>query len=1141
MMEFFDIYRAENKEALSYISWINNNLGFDKSTGHFKQPDLFTFLKNINRFDYSFDIFYDDVYYILEYTHSSIIYLIDHINQEIQRYYKIAKLSEAKELDSKSNMWIAQQNGRTIKEKLAHGKIKTLKRKYNIDTHENRIFKKFLKDIVFVYKKRNDLKDFELLFEKIIKWLKSDIASEIDEHKKIIYNNLLLHHPRYKKIYKSYKWLHFLDEKYKNYLDAKNAFDNKISMLEFDLISTLQYKTDEKIFPNLMQSTDNTKEPNNIKLPDFWSIDQDKIKNLMYSIQIKKEDFVCANLHNIVLKIIKNQYKITPPLVQNKKYLNDEVFADIFSFAPLLFNKKYGEFKLPALIKQRIDSRIVEASGAKILDLRNDFFTLPEIIQTYDIDILKYFIDNLKEYIGDAKLNYLVPDYISIFEFSNVKKILNSYFTRPQPLPKSVLVAFAYILNNPSVKVNSTLYYFSLDNNADLFLTPLIIKYDKALKDITNGIFIERHPSKKLPINTHIIEELKKDFGDDAKKIFRNLLLDGINEVAENNIKFYKNEKTIDFNKKIKKQNFLFSTIRDEISKAYSGKNIISDTDNIVLNEEIDLEYFSRLIEIERKGYVLWNDSLPNLSIEIIKNSYYHDFILVDKNSRLINKNIEIKDHFIIPSGETNISFALRYGDERSNYRAVLKSPDLPYSDDVECELLLTYDYEAENPYKLIYKPLDSTLKSIEVQWTKNQNDSLELPTPQYPPRKTWDDLKNFKSKTGDNIDLLEHSAIELNIISMPKKEPETYEGIILHKGIDKNGNFYCFVDVDGKEIFCHQESFLLNEPMLDLAEGNSLYLGINRGSKKGYCVSYNKQKTKKALSKQANALPLSKFEKERLLKRLNFLQFLIFTIWRDHCLDEKDTPIIFRSKIIESLKNILNFYSREDVEQSIKDKLTYILSGMHIDIPSDISNVFVKCSENMDNLKMDMVMSLALSLGNCDAEWQKIIFQNILSKTASDSKSRYARMLGKIFWRSKKIIEEITREKTLEILELLRKKMYSNKKEIETYNGSSKINYIFYEATSEFELLLAMLRLRNKFHILLPSDDITNDFISIVDFFVEQYKLGRYKLKSYLEFEIDKAEGFDDIPDLLYALRVFLIGDTEISKGIKILSASDE
>ena len=67
--------------------------------------------------------------------------------------------------------------------------------------------------------------------------------------------------------------------------------------------------------------------------------------------------------------------------------------------------------------------------------------------------------------------------------------------------------------------------------------------------------------------------------------------------------------------------------------------------------------------------------------------------------------------------------------------------------------------------------------------------------------------------------------------------------------------------------------------------------------------------------------------------------------------MDEKDTPIIFRSKIIESLKNILNFYSREDVEQSIKDKLTYILSGMHIDIPSDISkeDIDFKIAKNKD------------------------------------------------------------------------------------------------------------------------------------------------------------------------------------------------
>ncbi|WP_086224903.1 DUF2357 domain-containing protein [Campylobacter devanensis] len=1126
-MKFCDIYKIENREVLLYISWINNNLGFDKSTGHFKQPDLFTFLKNVSKFDYSFSTIYDDVYYILEYTHSSIVHLMDYINQEIQRDYKITKLSEAKELDSKSNMWIAQQNGRTVKEKLAHGKIKALKRRYNVDTYENRIFKKFLKDILVVCKERNDLKDFELLFEKVSRWLKSNVASEIDEHKKIIYNNLLLHHPRYKKIYKSYRWLHSLDDKYTNYLDSKNAFNNKVSMLKFDLLSTLQHRTDEKIFPNLIQF-DDIKKSNNMKLPDFWSINQNAIENLMSSMEVKKEDFIFSNLHNIALKIIKKQYNLKPSVIQNENYSNDEIFADIFSFTPLLFNKEYGKFKLPSLIKQKIDSQIIEASGAKILDLKYPIFTLPEIIQTYDIGILKYFVDNLKEYIKDAKLNYLVPDYISIFEFSNIKKILNSYFTRPQPLPESILAAFTYIFKNPDVKAGSTLYYLSFDNEANLYLTPLVIKHDETLKNITNGIFIERHPSKILPVNTRIIEELEKDFGDNAKEIFQKLLVDGINEAVENKIKFYKNGKTIHFGKKINKPNFLFSTIKDKISKLYDGKNIISDKDNIVLNEKIDLQYFSDLVEKERQGYVIWGDSLPNLSIEIIKNGYYHDFILVDKNSRLVNKNIEIKNHFIIPSDETNISFALKYGDERSNYRAVLKSPDLPYSNDVECELLLTYDYEAENPYKLIYKPLDTTLKSIEVQWTKSKNNFLELPTPQYPPRKTWDDLENFKGKKNSGrMNLLKLVAKELREICM--EEIQICSGVVTNIYNIKKGFFFC-KDANGNDIFCHIKDLLSPEKTYNPSNGDTLYFGIKNNTK-GYYATYispNKKETKNAL----NTLYYNK---------INFLQFLIFTIWRDHCLDEEETPISFKSEIKEALENISNFYGRSDLDDTIKNKLTFILSGMHIDIPDIISNIFVKYSNNIDSLKMNMVMSLALSVGNCDAEWQKTIFQNILSKTTSDSKSIYALMLAKIFWRSKKIIEEITKEKILEILKLLLKTICANKEKLETCNSSSKLFELSYEATSEFELLLAMLRLRNKFHILLPSDDITNEFISIVDFFVEQYSLGRYKLKSYLEFEIDKAEGFDDIPDLLYALRVFLVGDTKISKGIKILSASDE
>ena len=62
-MNFYDLYNQDNAETINTISWINKNRGFDTSTGKFKEPDLFTFLENINNFDYSDNLFYDDFYY----------------------------------------------------------------------------------------------------------------------------------------------------------------------------------------------------------------------------------------------------------------------------------------------------------------------------------------------------------------------------------------------------------------------------------------------------------------------------------------------------------------------------------------------------------------------------------------------------------------------------------------------------------------------------------------------------------------------------------------------------------------------------------------------------------------------------------------------------------------------------------------------------------------------------------------------------------------------------------------------------------------------------------------------------------------------------------------------------------------------
>ena len=54
-MEFLKLYDEENRDILFNMSWLNKNFNFDKSTGRFENIDLFTFLENINSFNYEKD------------------------------------------------------------------------------------------------------------------------------------------------------------------------------------------------------------------------------------------------------------------------------------------------------------------------------------------------------------------------------------------------------------------------------------------------------------------------------------------------------------------------------------------------------------------------------------------------------------------------------------------------------------------------------------------------------------------------------------------------------------------------------------------------------------------------------------------------------------------------------------------------------------------------------------------------------------------------------------------------------------------------------------------------------------------------------------------------------------------------------
>ncbi len=531
-MELTDLYREENRGLLHIFSWFNKNSMFDKSGGSFAETDLFTFLQNAANYDYYSDIRYDDVYFILQYVEATVLHLIEHINKEIRREHLILPISQAKEFDNKSIMWLSRQDGRTIREKIKGNKLKTVKRYHEIDTHENRVFKTLLKRLIFIYDKRNDLDEYDYLFLKIRKWLRSEEASQIDEYKKIVYNNILLHHKHYSKIFKSYKWLNSLTDKI---ISVQKEQSRKLPLiLMVDMLSRLQFNSLLLIKPEQLK-IDHDSFTMSLKLKeillgqvDLMSVKLDRDRPLRFE-----------DIPETSETLLKDQFGIL--LDKDRRFEIDasvckEVYVDLFRTYPVCRSDGMTQ-EFPITIKQKIGEQIVCASNTKVIDLDCEMYTLSEILKTYDTDILKYFLNDYKSIFGEAKFNYIIPDYVNVFEFSQVKKIIKSYFNKSKTSPKSVLAGLKILFEDRALEVGDTLVYIQKDHNEDIFVTPLLIKYDESLEDVTRGLYLEKHPTKKIVSNREISDAVREKFSDDiADKLLNKFLQNGIRRIRDDKV-----------------------------------------------------------------------------------------------------------------------------------------------------------------------------------------------------------------------------------------------------------------------------------------------------------------------------------------------------------------------------------------------------------------------------------------------------------------------------------------------------------------------------------------------------------------------------------------------------------------------------
>lgn len=1088
------LYKAENKELLEIISLLNFANGFDKSIANFRDSDLFSFLERVENYDFSN---YDDLFYILNMLEDAFRHISQHISSQIRRTHKIMPLSQARELDGKSIEWIAKQNGITIKQKLAQGKVLGVKRYNFIDNPENRVLKIVLMGLVAIY----EFHPFEEgLYNKMTRFIQ-DSLSEVNHKAQIIPNNILLHHKHYGKFYKAYKWLNHLESIMNDFKTFKSkVLKTREELEKFIVLSLLHKYTNARILPSDLKI--NQKEYS-IEFEYKWLLDI----NLNQYINNEKslKDFKLKALE-LIRKDDKIKHIAPPPNKINSKDSN--IFMDMFRLYPLAYIDS-KQIAMPLLLKQEIDNKIINANHAKIIDMNYEFHTLPESLLLKNSEVFSIFLSDIKEFVGESNsLFYVLPDYITnIFDFNDKHRSIRTYFNKAFFINKSILAAAKMLLQSQLNK-DDTLLYFQKNNKGKIFVTPILVRYKDELKNSkSKGLYLEKHPSKQ-------IESSPKNTGKLVQKLLEKCLQNGLKDLNKNNIKCYANNKVYDMptlqaekpNNDIERVKQLYKNSKSLFRKEI---RIIQD------DPKENLIYFAELIQQKEAGFKLWGERLPKLDIGIESDFEMKKFNLVNENSELDFSNaINIKEQFIIPANEARVSAPLFLEDENIKYYMLLESHIMPFKEDVICSLTLQYSYENENIYTLIFTPLDKNLPQIQAKWHKGEikqkRKDMSHIYPPYPHIKSIDKLQDYPKQDGSGE---KNNLFEWVETSLKRIQEEKISATIYHIKRD-----FCFAkDEQGDEILCHKDRFINQAEWENINEGGVIYL-IKREVKQGYrgeSISFD-----------------SSYQIEQATTILLNTRFPMISIFNGHSLRDNDMPDSFRTAI-DNFMSFMKHKLRDINDKKFKNEFLFFCSTMHDYSP--ISEYLVDKANNVDNANNIETKLLAYSIGNAKLPWQK----EILDSVCKNEFTKQVTILAISLWRSEDLVFKIDDNIVKGLIEKSIRQIIENKLSFYKPKNSNML-YADQLLTNILEVLLSLLRLRQKgFDILNPSDENTEHLIQKLLELSQTITQKKATLKSYLNLEVEKPSKYKEMPDLIYALLSFIKGEN--SDSIKIIGVNDE
>ena len=486
-----------------------------------------------------------------------------------------------------------------------------------------------------------------------------------------------------------------------------------------------------------------------------------KVKDIEYNFNdedLKKILFENIKINNLIKN--KKESMNSETVINKDIYMNfnsQSLFIDNELLEVVSYNKKLNNFMN---VKDYFLSQ----------DKQQDYYHINEIISSGEnIEIFPKYLENIKEERNIDKQNICIYSSLEALDSDSQKmlsSIYDSNFNKSYPIWRSILATYStkssdkkwletkdkfYVLDlNIEIPTINTI---EKERNTNRHHPVMILEENEneELKELSLKAYLKEYLEKYLNVYSIEMDEVEKNFLISSGKVYETIfkrkryLINNMNFYLERdqriltNIgnKFYSNaQKFVSKFLTDKRKKILI--ISDYLGEKYSINGI--DV-KVIKEKELSLGK-DEIIEKIKNNKNLWNEYLPNLTLETVKDGHFYNLDLVKENEDIEiifgkGQVININENLVLPKDLEIIKFPL-YSQDSNNkklYFLEIRSELFPLKENLVVNLEVIYSYGSKDPYKINLKANGIDSSKFSTKWTENI-DKLKIPLLDYPEKK---------------------------------------------------------------------------------------------------------------------------------------------------------------------------------------------------------------------------------------------------------------------------------------------------------------------------------------------------------------------------------------------------------------------